>query len=164
MGVLPTRAELLAILGPLADILPREALLAVAGTAVLMAAAICGAAVRRPRPILFLVGWAAGSAGCLVAWAAFRSLAAYGAPARLGLWDPLASLGGFAAMLRQGWPQLAAALAIGLATTVWLRRRQPPSPADVSALAVFMEAEQSGPRLTPVAEIVCIIVRPLVRR
>ena len=66
--------ELKAVLGPLADSLPRAAVVVVSGLLALALADIAGGAFRRGRPLSFLVAWLLAT-GCVIAGClAFRSL------------------------------------------------------------------------------------------
>lgn len=135
---MPTRADLLVLLGPLADILPREAVVVTAGLAAMLAAAVCGRAVARRRPLLFVVGWTVGMAAVAVLQAGLDGLMRYGAGVRFADAEPL---GGDALvhLVQSWWPEAAAAAATGsaIATVLALCRRR--SRQDVSALEVFME-------------------------
>ncbi len=86
---MPTRADLLVLLGPLADILPREAVVVIAGLAAMLAAAVCGRALAQRRPVLFAVGWAAGMAAVAVLQAGLDGLMRYGAGVRVADAVPL---------------------------------------------------------------------------
>jgi hypothetical protein len=135
---MPTRADLLVLLGPLADILPREAVVVIAGLAAMLAAAVCGRALAQRRPVLFAVGWAAGMAAVAVLQAGFDGLMRYGAGVRVADAVPLGE-DALAHLVRAWWPQAACAAATGSAIATVLARRRRRSRPDVSALEVFME-------------------------
>ena len=135
---MPTRADLLVLLGPLADILPREAVVVIAGLAAMLAAAVCGQAVARRRPLSFGVGWAAGMAAVAVLQATFAGLMRYGVGVRFADAEPLGE-DALAHLVQAWWPQAACAAAIGSAIATVLARRRRRSRPDVSALEVFME-------------------------
>lgn len=135
---MPTRADLLMLLGPLADILPREAVVVIAGLAAMLAAAVCGRALAQLRPLLFAVGWAAGVTVVAVLEAGLDGLMHYGADVGVADAVPLGE-DALAHLIRAWWPQAACAAAVGsaIATVLALLRRR--SRPDVSALEVFME-------------------------
>ncbi len=135
---MPTRADLLVLLGPLADILPREAVVVIAGLAAMLAAAVCGRALAQRRPVLFAVGWAAGMAAVAVLQAGLDGLMRYGAGVRVADAVPLGE-DALAHLVRAWWPQAACAAAVGSAIATVLSRRRRRSRPDVSALEVFME-------------------------
>jgi len=126
--------ELKAVLGPLADSLPRAAVVVVSGLLALVLADIAGGAFRRGRPLSFLVAWLL-AAGCVIAGClAFRSLAQFGV--RRSLLEPL-SLGGIAAFASAERLPIAAAVTVGvlIAGALWRRTRA----RDVSAASVLTE-------------------------
>jgi hypothetical protein len=126
--------ELKAVLGPLADSLPRAAVVVVSGLLALVLADIAGGAFRRGGPLSFLMAWLLAAccviAGCL----AFRSLAQFGV--RRSLLEPL-SLGGIAAFASAERIPIAGAVTAGvlIAGALWRRTRA----RDVSAASVLTE-------------------------
>ncbi len=94
--MMPTRVELLSVLGPLVAILPRVVVVMAAAVMALVSAGLCGRAVRGRRPVLFLAAWLAGLIGALVVWLGFASLVAYGleaVPFGAAVVEPLSSAG-----------------------------------------------------------------------
>jgi hypothetical protein len=75
---MPTRGELLILLGPLADIMPRVFGLVTAVALTMFAAAYAGRAFRAGRALGFLAAWLVGATTLLSAWLGFVSLADYG--------------------------------------------------------------------------------------
>ena len=75
---MPTRGELLVLLGPLADIMPRVFGLVTAVALTMFAAAYAGRAFRAGRALGFLAAWLVGATTLLSAWLGFVSLADYG--------------------------------------------------------------------------------------
>ncbi len=75
---MPTRGELLVLLGPLADIIPRVFGLVTAVALTMCAAAYAGRAFRAGRALGFLAAWFVGATTLLAAWLGFVSLADYG--------------------------------------------------------------------------------------
>ena len=75
---MPTRGELLVLLGPLADIMPRVFGLVIAAALTMCAAAYAGRAFRAGRALGFLAAWLVGATTLLAAWLGFVSLADYG--------------------------------------------------------------------------------------
>ena len=75
---MPTRGELLVLLGPLADIMPRVFGLVAAVALTMFAAAYAGHAFRAGRALGFLAAWLVGATTLLTAWLGFVSLADYG--------------------------------------------------------------------------------------
>src|SRR5580693_7754950 len=126
--------ELKAMLDPLADSLPRAAVVVLSGLVALVLADIAGGAFRRCRPPSFLVAWLLAT-GCVIAGSlAFRSLAQFGV--RRSLLEPL-SLGGIAAFASVERLPIAAAVTVGvlIAGALWRRTRA----RDVSAASVLTE-------------------------
>src|SRR5271166_986142 len=126
--------ELKAVLGPLADSLPRAAVVVVSGLLALALADFAGGAFRRGRPLSFLAAWLLAT-GCVIAGClAFRSLAQFGV--RRSLLEPL-SLSGIAAFASAERIPIAGAVTFGvlIAGALWRRTRV----RHVSAASVLTE-------------------------
>ena len=129
------------ILGPLADILPREAGVVFAGVAALFGAAACGDATRACRPWLFGLGWVVAALGVLAVQAGLASLKAYSVwSAPVVDLDPI-SPAELVLMLQADGPWLAGAavIAVVMPVVLWRRRARV---RDMSALQVFMEGRR----------------------
>ena len=135
------------MLGPLADILPRVAVVMAAAIVALVAAGLCGRAVRGRQPLLLLVAWLVGLIGVMAVRLGFgRNTVLYGAVAP----EPL-SHAGIADLVRSQLPFIvgatgaAAVIALVLA---WARRR-----GDVSAAALWAPVrEDRAARIGEVGE------------
>jgi hypothetical protein len=142
--------ELKAVLGPLADSLPRVAVIAVSGLLALALADIAGGAFRRGRPLSFLVAWLLAiscvTAGCL----AFGSLAQFGA--RRSLPEPL-SLGGIGAFASRERISIAEAVTVGvlIAAALW-RRTRSEGGRDASAASVLTEKPDHASAIRALAQ------------
>lgn len=130
---MPTRGELLVLLGPLADIMPRVFGLVAAVVLAMFAAAYAGRAFRAGRALGFVAAWLVGAAALLGSWLCFVSLADYGrvGPRRLYLPNEPLSAAGIQLFLSGHAVHLACGVLAGVlgCLILMVRRRQ----ADVSA-------------------------------
>ncbi len=78
---MPPFSDVLTILGPLAEIMPRVVFVMMAAAAAVMAAAHVGRAVRAHQPLRLLIAWLVLCASGGAAAIGIESLMAYGGPA-----------------------------------------------------------------------------------
>lgn len=74
---MPSYADILSILGPLAGILPRVFAVMAAGIAAVLCAHAAGRALRAGGPARFLGAWLVGILAVLAGWLALAGLRAY---------------------------------------------------------------------------------------
>lgn len=141
--MMPTRVELLSVLGPLVAILPRVAVVMVAAMVALVSAGLCGRAVRDRRPVLFLAAWLSGLIGVLAARLEFASVVVYRWQRALSggaAIEPL-SVAGAADLLRLQLPFIIGAIGAGAviaSVLAWSRPRY-----DAGADAPFAPSQEA---------------------
>ncbi len=140
---MPTRAELLAILGPLAEIMPRVFFVMIAAAASLIGAGYVGRALRAKRPVRLLLAWFFVCVAGGAAYLGLESLLAYGSPASrhaATFVDPLSLLGA-RSLFRRHAAVCVAAVVAGPLLAALLRRAR--NSADASAEEVLLETRRS---------------------
>ena len=136
---MPTRADLLTALGPLAQIMPRVFAVMLAAAASLLGAAEAGRCVSARRWNRFVAVWWFAASALLLAWLSLSSLMAFGSPEARDLSrfvEPL-SLAGIGLLFWRHAGVFIAAIVGGPLIAV-LRKRSRPSE-DISAEAVLLE-------------------------
>ena len=132
-------SDVLVVLGPLADIVPREAAVLAFGFGAALAVSLCIMLARSRRPLLFAASWSAAVALLVAVQAGLASLEAYGSPAhQAGGAEPL-SVAGVEQLVRSDWRSIAGAVLAGVAVATILAWRRP---GDASALAILTEDDR----------------------
>ena len=140
---MPTRADLLTALGPLAQIMPRVFAVLLATAASLLGAAEAGRCASARRWTRFVVVWWFAASALLLAWLSLSSLMAFGSPEAKDLsrfLEPL-SLAGIGLMFWRHAGVFIAAI-VGGPLIAMLRKRSRPSE-DISAEAMLLERRRS---------------------
>jgi hypothetical protein len=150
---MPTRGELLVLLGPLADIMPRVFGLVTAVALTMFAAAYAGRAFRAGRVLGFLAAWLVGATALLSAWLGFVSLADYGRVGSRRFYLPAEPLSaaGIRLFLSDHAIHVAFGVMVGVLVCLILRVRRRQT--DVSAEEMLTSSEVSpkchrGPSMT----------------
>ena len=140
---MPTRAELLVILGPLAEIMLRVFFVMVAAAASMIGAGYVGRALRAKRPLRLLMAWFFVCVAGGAAYVGLESLLAYGSPESrhaATFVDPLSFLGARLLLWRHAAVCIAAVVAGPLLAAMLGRAR---NSADVSAEEVLLDTRRS---------------------
>lgn len=130
---MPTHADMLVLLGPLADIMPRVFGLVASCAGDVLAVDLVGRGIRRRRSLAFSLGWALGIVASASGFLCFASLADYGRAAARRTYlsaDPLSIIGLTQFMKSYGMDVMLSMVVGAVIWTIWIARR---SPGDVSA-------------------------------
>jgi hypothetical protein len=142
---MPTHAELLVLLGPLADIMPRVFGVVAAVALAMVAAALIGRTFRAARPNAFLAAWVLGEIALLGGWLGFASLADYGLPKVRQLYLPTDPLSAAGIRLFLSGHGVVVFLGIMIGSLVWLMLTLRGRGADVSAEEVLTSTSLQMP-------------------